>query len=405
MRTVSAFRRAGVSVVLALVFALAHPGVASAKVDWLGWLEEFSGPGPYSGKELSAEIFCFSISERRGVLASDIRDAFPRLKTTADEIKRQTDALDQEARRLLPLEESRDLTASLERFRLQLDDPKITASMLEESLGGARSKADGVKMTNQFKAVEDAVELRRQAVSQAALGASLGGVGGVKGFKSKTNRAHTVYRWSCREAQAALELEREADRSNTDVFARLGFESSAELATEAQEQDARRRRMVIVARRDWQTGIVVSAGRYYSKQNGLLDPNNETDDEAQVRFIPLELMAHHKLSPAIDVGAGVGLALFRALEPAPQEHATGHAFYVVPLSVVVRPFRLFTDKRWGNAVGYRVAVRHFGDLDASNFGFESSTSSFKRHGDFVWGASAFFDLVNIYGAIFQRGKD
>lgn len=407
MRSIFPLRCIAAPVALGLIFVVAHPRVASAKQDWLGWLEEFSGPGPYHGKEFSAEVLCFTLTERRVVPVAQVRKAFPALVESAKRLQQGVAAFEAESLRLLSVEDRAKLAPSVDAFRLELNNPKSTPTSLEAAFLSASEMVSKDLMGNQFEQVRAAYSQRQQIILQAATAVSLGG--GVPGLKVRTARGGRKYRFTCRESQATLEAEREADRSNFGVLSKVGFESPGVLNEEDSRTDEKSQPAVVVSRRDWQTGIVVSTGRYYSRQNALLDPDNSSDDEAQVRFIPLELLAHHKLSPAIDVGAGVGLALFRSLNPESQQHAGGTAFYVVPLSVVVRPFRLFTDKRWGNTVGYRVAVRHFGDLDATNFGIQKvdsvAANTYKARGEFVWGVSAFFDFANIYAAIIKRGKD
>jgi hypothetical protein len=274
------------------------------------------------------------------------------------------------------------------------DDPALSSLLTSLRV---RERSEGFPV-DALAAFDRAYERRQQLVSQAALASLVGGAG-VPG--AGVVEATTAFDFrapggkstrSCRGAQRAIDSDRQADRARTADL--LAVEGLHVLATSVQERPDDS--TLVVSRRDWQTGIVLNVGGYWSIENRLFDPDGTRDDEPQLRIIPVEMLAHSKLSSSIDVGAGVGVAFFhtdfRNDSWAPTKSA---AFYVVPLSVVVRPARLFTNAHWASTFGYRVAIRYFGDLDAADFG--APASAFKQQGEFVWGAAAFIDLVSLFG--------
>jgi hypothetical protein len=153
---------------------------------------------------------------------------------------------------------------------------------------------------------------------------------------------------------------------------------------------------VVVSRRDWQTGLVFGIGRYESVENVLFDPAgvlSGDNEEPQLRTVPMELLVHSKLSPAVDIGAGFGVAWYHTRErDGTNVGRNRFAPYLVPLSAVIRPAAMFfPDNKWASAIGYRIAVRRFGGLDGSHFG--TNKDAFSEKGEFVWGHSVYFDIV------------
>ena len=397
MRIETDLRRRVVFALVVAALLVGRPQAASAakEQDWWGWLEEFSGPGPFHGFELSAEIMCINLAEKRQVPLKELRAKIPELVEAGRTLDASLTNLAKAA------SDFPEVTRSIGAIRRRLagtarkDEPDLP-SLLTSIRSRARDAGFPVEALNSFLLAYDR---RQQLVSQAAIASMIGGAGvpGVGAVEAKTTHRFSAPDWksasrSCRGAQRAIDVDRQQDREQTaELLAVEGLHVLVE-KVDPRPDDSE----VIVARRDWQTGIVVNAGGFWSVENQLFDPGGTRDDEPQLRIIPLEILAHSKVSSSIDIGAGVGVAFFhtdfRNDAPSPTKSA---AFYVVPLSVVVRPARLFTNAHWASTVGYRVHLKYFGDLDAADFG--SPAGTYKQHGEFVWGAAAFVDLVALFG--------
>lgn len=392
-----------------LLFGVAQS--ASAKQDWLGWLEEFSGPGPFQGFELSVEFACLNVAHKDTVTTGALFAAYPELGTTR--------TASRQSLQTLAIELAGFGSSSADDFRKEmLETRKATDVQIDRLLAavhaevedrtkaegpGARLRAAAQTAVNDWNAYRRATVQGYQFVQAGFAGTQLTPPAPgtpekpvvVSPLESKsTSHFKTVGRRSCWGARPTLDRDRDADK--TDTLERIGD------LWGRQPADAE---LYGSGRRDWQTGFVINAGWFWSEQNRLFDPDGTRDDstEPRLRVIPLEFLAHQKLAPAIDVGAGLGVALFSTdFKEFPERPTKPAAFYLVPLSVVVRPAKLFTDKRWAAALGYRVNVRYFGNLEGKDFGRPPSDlvpgeQYFKQNGEFVWGAAMFFDLWSALG--------
>jgi hypothetical protein len=395
---------------LVLLFALAgvlvgRPQEAWAKQDWWGWLEEFSGPGPFHGFELSAEIMCINLAQREQVPVAAYENLFARLRTSRTAVGTQLTMLAGDPgfprSQIRLAEEAAELSAESAERRLARDVEalqKLIASgtpaagdvfglavEIDATLRLLNAKVDGGRLVD---AARDFVAFSTRTASLVAIGAGEDGR-----TKAATKREFTkpagVFR-SCREAQNRVDAQRTRERDRLAAYTATGAAPPKDVGS-ADDLDR-----LVIDRRDWQTGIVVNAGAFWSIENRLFDPQRLRDDEPQLQVIPVEMLAHSKLSSSIDVGAGVGVAFFRtAFRNDEWAHTKPAAFYVVPLSVVIRPARLFTNAHWASTFGYRVSARYFGDLTAADFG--NPAGDFRQHGEFVWGAAGFVDFIALFG--------
>ena len=395
---------------LVLLFGAAQP--AAAKQDWLGWLEEFSGPGPFQGFELSVEFACLNVSHKDTVTTGALFAAYPELQATRQKSRNSLQALataldgfgsrSSEDFRNEILTTRKGTDAQIDRL-LAAVQTEILARAIAVEGRASTLPATAQTAVNDWNAYRRATVQGYQFVQAGFAGAQLTPPAAgtpekaavITPLESKsTSHFKTVGRRSCWGAKPMLDLDRDADRTGTlerigDIWGR-------------QPADAE---LYGSGRRDWQTGFVINAGWFWSEQNRLFDPDGTRDDatEPRLRVIPLEFLAHQKLAPAIDIGAGLGVALFSTdFKEFPERPTKPAAFYLVPLSVVVRPAKLFTDKRWAAALGYRVSLRYFGDLEGKDFGRPPSDLApgeryFKQNGEFVWGAAMFFDLWSAAG--------
>jgi hypothetical protein len=435
VRVHTAIRRRIVFVLLAAAVLVGLPHDAWAKQDWWGWLEEFSGPGPFRGFEFSAEFMCINLADRRVVAQAEL-EKIKAVKDSADAVVAAYEALEKLARaeaevtpsltavltppltavrrQLAGVPQPQDETVSID-ARLVLVGQQLGA--LEEKVPG-RARELGVIRTA-VTTLQAAVNTRQtEMANQVAqlTSAILLGIG-APDVKPRSTREFTVPAGksrvrSCRGAQRAIEADRQADRDRSvQRIAAAGLRRLAPpevIARDAAKDDSKveigdaeggvGQTDIVYARRDWQTGLVVGLGRYRSLENVLFDATGTRPNEPQLQVVPFELVAHSKVSSAIDIGAGVGIAFLSTRyvnEAARQEYpgvdTKSTAFYLVPLSVVVRPGRLFTNSPLASVVGYRVSLRYFGNLTAENFG--TPNHAYKANGEFVWGAAGFVDAV------------
>jgi hypothetical protein len=377
--TLSLAVRRGLALALAVAACLvATPGTAWAKFDWIGWLEEFSGPGPLGGYEISAEIACINVTEKRTVrlgpapIAPTARAAIETARTAVfDAVQAFPDAngkldpLIPQLRSLLEQNVSITSQAHLLEHAPHLADMLGTQEAVRRAFNALEATADSQKASLAAAASRALVEPARETTELTS-----------KGWMRRPLRRGVSL--SCWAGQDWIRSDQERDR---------------DLARDYRDQQ------VVIARRDWQTGIVLSIGHYESRVNRLLSTDQQTDERYALRMIPVELLFHSKLSRAIDVGAGIGLAWFKTdlppVENAPAASAERQKFYIVPLSIVVRPGRFFFDSRVASAFGYRLGVRYFNDLDGTYFGLPKER--FFQPNEFVWGGAAFFDLTTLFG--------
>jgi hypothetical protein len=366
---------------LVLLVSAAQP--AFAKQDWLGWLEEFSGPGPFEGFELSVEFACLNVSHRDAVSRTALIKEFPQVTSAAMTARSSWERL---ARALdnAPGKNSGD-------FARMSKERTLTAANIERLLSDVQAEIDAMGNATQEMRTSSAAARSDLNVFRSVTREALRNARSVAKRQTKT-----VGGRSCWGASDTLDEDRRVERRATarnidEMVLPGGSASDVDLYEE---------------RRDWQTGFVINVGGFWSEENRLFDPagtRTGNDEEPQLRVVPLEFLVHHKLSPAIDMGAGLGVAFFHTdFRNNPWRPTKNAAFYLVPLSVVVRPAKLFTNQRWAAALGYRVNLRYFGDLEGKDFGRPEDDllpgeKYFRQNGEFVWGAAAFFDLFSILG--------
>jgi hypothetical protein len=429
-------RRRIVFAVVALALLVGRPqdAWAAKEQDWWGWLEEFSGPGPFKGWELSLEVLCINLADRRSVPQAELAKV-QAVQEAAKPVAAAFKAFDDSARdakrnlRVLTIDEQQTLLRLRHRLTGTAEKKDPSLPDLDKSLD---SLAASLKLQTELKNLRDAVETKKQVMgSPNVLLPMLAAVSPLGGdvAKARSSRQFKLVGWSekfpfasCRGGQGAIEKDREEDRRRSaELMATAGVLEALGLNTTEKEAkpdaEARARKTDIVqSRRDWQTGIVISRGWYRSLENQLFDPDATDANEPQVNVAPIEFLAHSKLSSSIDIGAGLGVALFRteragnpeAYPKFDESNLESKSFYLVPLSVVVRPGRLFTNSRWASILGYRMSLRYFGDLDTTNFALKppltNQTPSYTQKGEFVWGAAAFIDgvaAVELLGDLFR----
>ena len=132
------------------------------------------------------------------------------------------------------------------------------------------------------------------------------------------------------------------------------------------------RQRFVIQRRDWQTGIVDSAvGGFWSIENQLFDPEAIRDDEPQLRIIPIELLAHSKVSLSIRHRGrgwrGVIPHRFQVIDPQVAEPSR-RPFYVVRSASSFGPASLFTNSHWASSLRLPRRRPYFGDLEPTDFG-------------------------------------
>jgi hypothetical protein len=392
---VCAFRRAAASAAIALLFLLSHAGVASAKQDWLGWLEEFSGPGPFDGFEVSAEVLCYNISDVSVVTPQSLMNVKVAAATSAlMQLKNSTtnpvviDEIDRAAKRLLAFSTIRQPSLipgvvmpspppATQQERANADaEMQQRFETIARGLSAADQTAQG--LLTRVKNAWNPTGMTALVSDNRSNPNALGLMEENRRFISSLGSSKRKPWRTCINAQADLERERASERARS-------FGALVEMANGGLPSEE-----VVTSRSDHQIGIVINAGKYVSLENRFYDPDGSRTDEPQLRVIPLEILAHSKLSPSIDVGAGIGMALFH-LDGQAHSHAQ---VYFVPLSVIVRPAKFFTDSRFGSMVGYRLAVRRFRSLDGADFG--GAVTDFKQRGEFLWSSALFVDVTGIF---------
>ena len=421
-------------IVLVLVLAALIAGrpndawAAKEEQDWWGWLEQFSGPGPFSGWELSVEVMCINLADRRSVPQAELAKV-QAVQEAAKPVAAAFKAFDDSARdakrnlRVLTIDEQQTLLQLRHRLTGMAEKKDPSLPDLDKSLDWL---AASLKLQTELKNLRDAVETKKQVMGSPnvllPMLAAVSPLGGDVG-KARSSRQFKLVGWSekfpfasCRGGQGAIEKDREEDRRRSaELMATAGVLEALGVNTTEKEAkpdaEARARKTDIVqSRRDWQTGIVISRGWYRSLENKLFDPNATDNDEPQLDVAPIEFLAHSKLSSSIDIGAGIGVALFRTISPGNPNNYQAYdannlkskSYYYVPLSLVVRPGRLFTNNRWASVFGYRLSLRYFGDLDETKFGAKPPSPGtapiYQQRGEFVWGAAFFVDAVSLVEA-------
>ena len=425
MRAHTAFRRIVLTLVaLALLAGQPRDAWAAKEQDWWGWLEEFSGPGPFKGWELSLEVLCINLAQREEVPVSAYATRFAAVEAASKAMTASLTAFTSVLQSRLLVPQAAGVPAATQ--VLSPDELKQLAEALQ-SLQNSQPGADlqgalaRIQKLGERAFKEETTRLIDAANNLFALSAATAaivrsGTNGLTGAsnvtKSREFSKPRGEKWrilrSCREVQAVVDGQREQEETRLASYVSTGVAPKDDIG------NPRDRNRLVIDRRDWQTGIVINFGSYQSLENGLFDPDKVADDEPQVRLRPFEVLAHSKLSSSIDIGAGLGFARittegvpgtvdkYPTFDP---ENADSKVFYLVPLSVVVRPGRLFTNSRWASILGYRMSLRYFGDLDTANFAVRPpptpQTPGYKQSGEFVWGAAFFVDLVSAFEFAFN----
>jgi hypothetical protein len=403
--------------VIVAALVVAQPRPAFAKQDWWGWLEEFSGPGPFDGWELSVEVLCINLAQRQKVPVKDYKFLFDQYPKAVEQVNTtfqpfsaaaQQELLVYQALNLDPQVSPRaaqvtQLLLDIEKLGSLLKQAPSSGEIYASAIGIQRSLQDiGVKPAIVEPVLASALEFVRLSGTTSALiaaGVDAKGTSNAETKRQFSKPGRKFWPRSCRDAQDRVDIERK--REQNWIASHTG-KGGPPLPNEVPPPDENN---FVIERRDWQTGIVLSRGWYRSLNNKLFDPQSIEDDEPQVKLGTFEILAHSKVSSSIDIGAGIGVALFRTqASSAPQKYGEfdegglrSKNFYVIPLSVVVRPARLFINSRWASIAGYRMSLRYFGDLETSNFALrtppDAKTPRYGQAGEFVWGAAAFIDGV------------
>lgn len=114
---------------------------------------------------------------------------------------------------------------------------------------------------------------------------------------------------------------------------------------------------------------------------------------AQVTAKLVETGLSFEQDPALEIGAGLGVAYFSTRVGATKYDVKN--FMATPVRVVMKPLRLFPKFRANTRAGFiQVHVRgtvRFGDIDGSDFGAPAST--FSAGNELLWGGGLVFDLL------------
>ena len=312
MRIETDLRRRVVFALVVAALLVGRPQAASAakEQDWWGWLEEFSAPGPFHGFELSAEIMCINLAEKRQVPLKELRAKIPELVEAGRTLDASLTNLAKAA------SDFPEVTRSIGAIRRRLagtartDEPDLP-SLLTSIRSRARDAGFPVEALNSFLLAYDQGQ---QLVSQAAIASMIGGAGvpGVGAVEAKTDAPVLGARLEVRKpilsrrpaghrrgSTAGSRADRPAPRCRGVACSRReGGPASA-------DSEADRGAAGLA-----EQAVLVDAGGFWSVENQLFDPEGTRDDEPQLRIIPLEILAHSKVSSSIDIGAGVGVAFF-----------------------------------------------------------------------------------------------
>jgi hypothetical protein len=344
------------SLVLWVTVLCLLPRYADAK-SLFGWLDALSGPGPFDGFEVSAEVWCF------GVDRLDVLDA--------NALNTLYHALNDERSHSLP----------------------------PPNLNGARGTGAGDPDVAQRVAVLErraaAVEERTAAVERRAAAVEALQEKGTVTPRPERFAGTTLRSCHARVAERAKQLT--ADESNNAGITDTMSTAPRSLTPYSPFQGETR---YVRERRTFPIGVVLGYGDFASTENTLLDSNATRPDEPQVRARLYELTFNVKAHPAIDIGAGIGFSRFT-----PKDGLNGEItefdtskLHIIPASLVIRPARLITDDVLANAIGIQLTVRKLPALRASDFGVVSGpapSSSYHVQGEFQWGWSVYFDLVSL----------
>jgi hypothetical protein len=415
----------GLNRILATICAAAivfgHATDAQAKdIDWIGWLEEFSGPGPFQGGEAAFEVKCFNVGARRVVagtaldrLKKDVNDGRGRFGTRAREAFQKLDvaaapptdaAAAPRGASESALDPRREFDALITRglrpdsVEAQAFQRRIAAELNKPQYADKPGVQEAFRnLTMEFSTA--AIALQRH-MTAASLGLSVDRAGSLYALKSETRFEIKKRPGTCLGTASSVDRSADVDRLAKATFVDQLWEGPKGSELPLSRTDAR-------------TGLVIGLGYYKSRENHLFDPDKTRDGdnaEPQLQIFPVDVLFHSKLSPSIDIGAGAGLTFFhntrgtylkdgQKVTESPGISGFPVRPHFVPLSVVVRPFRLITNKRWASGFGYRASVRYyFLDFDGEYFGAPPPPApepAFSQRGDFQWGWSMFFDLTQL----------
>ncbi len=333
-------KRMCISLLFSTACLLVPASRAYAWWDFFAYLEELSGPGPFGGFELSFEIGCFEVGTNHEVSAKDINDySVPLVRGSG-----------------LPP----NVVPSPDDLRARVT-PQIRAAILS----GA------------FQATNDLATPRT-----------------VLPKKKKSTRGTSS---NCHASDGPLAQRADEDaRTAADKMIRiLTRQVDLNACEKAPTSEGCR---VAVRERGPRTGVVIGLARYKSRQNKLFDPSGPDVPVArtegpQVRAWIVEGLVHHKLTRAVDVGAGAGITTFEGDKADGGRFESTHV-HVVPFSVVVKPVAFWTTNRFGQAFGLRLGSRFIpGNLDGEDFGV--AKERFSQRGELLWNISTYVDLLTL----------
>jgi hypothetical protein len=311
----------------------ASPARAWDMLDFFAWMEEMSGPGPFGGLEISLELHCFELGTSHQVKGDQVLKFYNQtFKPTAVPLSPE------------PLAVLRTLAV-----------PQIRRAIFS----GALPIGDS----------ETAVPKR-----------------------SRANERRWANCWAAEDsfATAAGTRQSEADREISTILAtEAAWQRETDAATKKLLFDQIARSTVTAHERGPKTGVVLGLAYYRSKENKLFDPTQTVDNEPRVEAYFVDALLHHKLTPAVDVGGGVGVTLLTAGE------RTSAQFHLVPLSVVIKPLAFVSTNRVASAFGARFGARLLTrDLEPSFFGVSPGVYS-QRGGELLWNISAYIDVASL----------
>lgn len=341
-------RRPHVTAVLALMCLVVPATPSHAWWDFFAYLEELSGPGPFGGYELSLEVGCFELGTKHDVPPSDVRAARDVLMAPLQNAITQTLTGPPGAP---PQIETRVLTPREQAVLNALVTPQIRAAILSGAARTGRNAAGENTFAN----------TTRSRVNEGRL-------------------------WSCSASEQAFSRAISTNHGEAD----------AQILNVVGGGDAIK--TITVRERGPKTGVVLGIGRYKSRQNKLFDPSGPDEPNPrtagpQVRVWTIEGLFHHKLTSAVDVGAGAGVTVFEG-DRAGGGSFTSEHFHFVPLSVVVKPVAFLTTNRFGQAFGLRLGSRFMpGRLDGEDFGV--AKERFTQRGELLWSISTYIDLATL----------
>jgi len=331
------------------------PALADGMWDFFSWMEEFSGPGPFSGMEVSFEVACYELVTHHTILAANPPD--------------------------------NDKDADLRAYQKAYQNMFMPGVLLPPATGAARTDAIPLFTDADRRAF---FNTSARQIQQAILeGMPPRGRNPPKKTRGHDHRHRNCWASEDAFAQAAIQARSQAE---TDIFSFLDPKAVIKPSR------------VTIRERGPKTGVVLGVGYYRSRSRdrvGVLAVPDPTPGAPAVLapspnwpFMTIwifEGLLHHKLTNAVDVGGGVGLSLFTANDD------TDPKFHIVPVSVVMKPAAFVYDNKYASAFGLRLGARWYPThLDGADFGLERGV--YARPGELLWSASLYMDIASLIAA-------